>query len=73
MCPDGNDQSEGFLIRGIMHESLSKGRFLATRFFIKRFVDIMLRTMASEENNDCLRPIRAKHFYNISSIAMAEV
>ena len=39
----------------------------------KRFVDIMLRTMANEENNDCLRPIRAKHFYNISSIAMAEV
>lgn len=34
----------------------------------KRFVDIMLKTMMNEENNDCLRPTRAKYFYKISSV-----
>ena len=50
----------------------SKGK-IAMHPDTKRFVDIMLKTMANEENNDCLRPIRAKHFYKISSIAVTEV
>ena len=50
----------------------SKGK-IAMHPDTKRFVDIMLKTMANEENNDCLRPIRAKHFYKISSVAVAEV
>lgn len=37
----------------------------------KRYVDIMLKTMAREGSNDCLRPKRAKYFYKISSIAEA--
>lgn len=35
---------------------------------IIRFVTIMLKTMANEENNDCLRPTRAKYYYKISSV-----
>lgn len=33
-----------------------------------RFVSIMLKTMANEESNDCLRPIRARYYYKISSV-----
>ena len=35
----------------------------------KRFVELMLKTMANEGNSDCLRPKRAKYYYSISSIA----
>ena len=35
---------------------------------IIRFVTVMLKTMANEENNDCLRPARAKYYYKISSV-----
>ena len=34
----------------------------------KRFVELMLKTMSNEENNDCLRPARAKYYYKISSV-----
>ena len=34
----------------------------------KRYVDIMLRTMAREKCNDCLRPKRARYFYKMSRI-----
>ena len=32
-----------------------------------KFVDIMMKTMRNENNNDCLRPARAKYYYEISS------
>lgn len=35
----------------------------------KRFVDIMLKVMSLEENNDALRPIRANYYYKASQIA----
>lgn len=33
----------------------------------KRFVELMLKTMANEESNDCLRKARAKYYYKITS------
>lgn len=33
-----------------------------------KFVDIMMKTMRNENTNDCLRPARAKYYYNISSV-----
>ena len=38
----------------------------------KRFVDIMLKTMADEESNDCLRRKRARYLYNVAE-ALGEV
>lgn len=32
-----------------------------------KFVDIMMKTMRNENNNDCLRSARAKYYYEISS------
>lgn len=34
----------------------------------KRFVNIMLKTMANEKSNDCLRPSRAKYYFELSSV-----
>lgn len=33
----------------------------------KRFVELMLKTMANEENNDCLRKPRAKYYYKVAA------
>lgn len=33
----------------------------------KNFVELMLKNMAEEGNNDCLRKIRAKHYYRIAT------
>ena len=61
-------QKKEFTYKGEYEWWKTKPQNIAMHSDTKRFVDIMLKTMANEESNDCLRPKRAKYYYKISSV-----
>lgn len=63
-------QKKNFTYKGEYEWWINKSKNpLAMHPNTKRFIDIMLKVMSLEENNDCLRRVRAMYYYTASQVA----